>query len=67
MKTTNPFDQILTVSDAAAIVGVSTKRINQLYDQRRIEGRKIGRDVLLLRASVEAFAKIERSNRPLEK
>ena len=62
----SPLDQILTVADAAQIVGVSTKRINQLYDQQRIEGRKIGRDVLLLKSSVEAFAKIERTNRPLK-
>lgn len=65
MKRLSPFDQICTVAEAAAIVGVSTKRINQLHDQQRIEGRKIGRDVLLLKSSVEAFAKIERSNRPL--
>lgn len=66
MKRLSPFDQICTVAEAAQIVGVSTKRINQLYDQQRIEGRKIGRDVLLLKSSVEAFAKIERSNRPLK-
>lgn len=50
-----PLSQICSVSEAAAILGVSEERVLQFARADRIEGRKLKRDWVLVTASVRAF------------
>lgn len=45
----------MTTVDAAAALGVTRCRVNQLVAQGRIPARKFGSILMLLRSDVEAF------------
>jgi excisionase family DNA binding protein len=61
----NPLRLICSTAEAAAILGVSRERVVQFARAGRIEGRKMDRDWVLVRASVKAFAKVPRKPGPM--
>jgi|GEM_PF-3540891 len=68
MTPKSPLDQICSTAEAAAIVGVSTKRLLVIGSEGRIAGKQLdGRTWVWLRASVEEFAKLERRPGPSPK
>jgi len=65
MTPKSPLEQICSTAEAAAIVGVSTKRLLVIGSEGRIAGKQLdGRTWVWLRSSVEAFARIERKPGP---
>ena len=49
-------DKLITTSDAANLLGVSSSRVRQFILEERLNSVKIGRDQLLKQSDVEAFA-----------
>jgi excisionase family DNA binding protein len=50
-------DELLTADDAAKLIGISSRSVRRYADAGQIEQRRVGRKVLFLRASVEAYAR----------
>lgn len=57
MENPNNKNMKITVNQAAKILGVSGARVRAMLKDKVITGRKIGRDWLVNRASVEARKK----------
>jgi excisionase family DNA binding protein len=53
-------DDLLTTQNAALKLGVSPSRVRQLVREGRLIAQKMGRDLLISRATVEAFALLPR-------
>lgn len=51
----------LTVAEAAPLLGITPNRVYVLIREGRLKSTKLGRDHLLLRSDVEAFAKKPRT------
>jgi excisionase family DNA binding protein len=49
-------DKLITTSDAANLLGVSSSRVRQFILDKRLDSVKIGRDQLLKQSDVEAFS-----------
>lgn len=55
-----------TVKQAAKFLNVNEARVRQFIYSKRLPARKVGRDLLIKTADLEAFAKIERkTGRPV--
>lgn len=52
--------EIVTISEAAKILGIVPERVRLFMNQGRLRAIKAGRDWVTTRAEVEAFAKIDR-------
>ena len=50
-------DELLTADEAAKLIGISSRSVRRYADAGQIEQRRVGRKVLFLRASVEAYAR----------
>jgi len=50
-------DELLTADEAAKLIGISSRSVRRYADAGLIEQRRVGRKVLFLRASVEAYAR----------
>lgn len=61
----NPLKLICSTTEAATILGVSRERVVQFAKAGRIEGAKLERDWVLVRASVMAFKKKPRKPGPI--
>ena len=48
------WDRLLSVQEAAGMLGVNRQRVHQLIDSQKLEGAKIGGTWIIDRASVEA-------------
>jgi excisionase family DNA binding protein len=48
-------DDLITTSEAADMIGCIPRRVRQLIAEGRLAGRRMGRDWLVQRASVEAY------------
>lgn len=55
-----PAGDWLTVAEAAAMLGVTPRRVQSLIKDNRVPARRVGRVYLLLRADVDEFARIPR-------
>jgi hypothetical protein len=53
-------DMICTPAEAAAILGVTEERVLQFCREGRFQARKMGRDWVILTASLLAFSKQKR-------
>lgn len=60
MPKTSALDLICTAADAAKVLGVTEERVLQFCRDERIQARKMGREWVLLTASVAAFSKAKR-------
>jgi hypothetical protein len=63
-----PLTDVMLTAEVCAYLNLSKQRVNQLFAAGRLIGRKAehGTGTIFLRESVEAFAKIERTNQPLK-
>jgi excisionase family DNA binding protein len=59
-----PDKQWITVAEAAAKTGYSVRVLQRLLQQRKIEGRKPGRDWFTTLEAVEAYRKTVKRGRP---
>ncbi len=50
-------DELLTADEAAKLIGISSRSVRRYADAGQIEQRRVGRKVLFLRVSVEAYAR----------
>ncbi len=50
-------DGLLTADEAGKLIGISSRSVRRYADAGHIEQRRIGRKVLFVRASVEAYAR----------
>ncbi|WP_223691087.1 helix-turn-helix domain-containing protein [Leifsonia poae] len=50
-----PMPDLVGVTDAAEILGVSRQRVLQLIDEHRLTAEKVGKSMVLARSEVEAF------------
>lgn len=50
-------DDLLTADDAAKVIGISSRSVRRYADAGQIEQRRVGRKVLFVRSSVEAYAR----------
>ena len=59
-------ETLLTTSQAADFLGVSSSRIRQLIIEERLPATKVGRDQLIKKGDLEAFSEIprQRTGRP---
>ncbi len=59
-------DRLITTTEAAEILGISTSRVRQFIIDGRLQSTKLGRDQFLKQADVEDFASKprERTGRP---
>ena len=53
-------NELLTTQNAASMLGVSPSRVRQLVREGRLVAQKMGRDLLISRTVVEAFAVVPR-------
>jgi excisionase family DNA binding protein len=53
-------DDWMTTSEAAEIIGVSKIRVLQFYHEGRLNGERIGQQVLFRKADVRSFARQDR-------
>jgi len=68
MKPIRPIDLVVSVDEAAEIVGVSPRRIRELLEAGEIDGRQTSKGVWLVsRASAQSFERRPRGPRPGEK
>lgn len=61
------FAQVMTTGEVVAHLKLSRQRVSQLLKDGRLIGEVRPGTAIFFRASVEAFAKIERTNQPLSK
>jgi excisionase family DNA binding protein len=54
-----PLPELLSVTEAAAVIGVSGARVRQLLDEGRLAGTKIGATWAVPRTAAEARATVE--------
>lgn len=59
-----PPDPRLTIAEAAAVLGVSGRRVQILIDAGRFVAEKVGKRWRIERASIEAYAASRRTGRP---
>lgn len=52
-----PVDELLTADEAAKLIGISSRSVRRYADAGSIEQRRVGRKVLFVRSSVEAYAR----------
>jgi excisionase family DNA binding protein len=57
----------LTTAEAAAILGVTDRRVRQLIEEGKLKGVKRGRDYLIEEKSLKEAKKWIRSGRPTTK
>lgn len=50
-------DELLTADEAAKVIGTSSRSVRRYADAGEIEQRRVGRKVLFVRSSVEAYAR----------
>lgn len=55
-----PLDLICTPAEAAAILGLTEERVLQFCREGRLKARKMGRDWVILTASLAVFSKQKR-------
>ena len=46
-------DKIISVEEAAKVIGISERRVRQLLRENRLQGKKIGRGWLVFESSYE--------------
>ena len=54
------FMRMLTTRDAAARLGLSVRRVNDLIQQGQLPAQKLGRDYVIDEKDVERVSKVER-------
>lgn len=60
----SPLDHILSTDEAARLLGVSMERVAQFGREGRIRGKKLSREWVWDKASVEQFARVARPPGP---
>ena len=53
-------DEFITTSEAARLIGCNDSRVRQLARDKKVVGRRVGRDWLIDRASAQRWADSDR-------